>query len=724
MDSISLTSSMRANLLALRDTSALTSITQKRLATGLKVNSAIDNPLSYYTARSLHNRAGDLSVLLDSMSMGIQIIKAATEGVETGIKILEQMHSVAGQAVQEPQTTVSGSEQTEETEGVKLTTRDLSEFEAEGYKVIRAGMTSNDILNLCRDDAKLVLAEDIKLDSGICIEGLKDITIDGNGHTLSFDTSDSDESVLNFNNSQSVLHNINIEFTNTSNSNCAAIYVDGGDLEVSSVNINCKGNYAYGISAKHSANVTIDTTAGIRVDGEYAQKINDPNSSVYNGRSNTQALLNEIGADALAATAANQFYVGSKTDAHFGQGKWYLPAIGEWAEAYGTDTSQITNYRGKSGANGDNKILINNTLSALRKKGVEAEELGRTGNGYYWSSSEYNDNCSWIFRFSDGSRYNKVEDSNHSVRCFQLLENCFSGANAPKIGDVMYTDLSYGSADAYDGSKTAAGVVTWVSEDGKSAKIMNLKDLSFGSYNEVGKFNPDNPYNNTYKYTYHTTIAKYLENAKGIDDFTGTFDTTTITITNGENINGVDDFIGDFGGTINDEEKPIYLQNTEYVVKQFNELLQQYDTLIRDSSYKGINLINGDLFSVVFNEDMSSRIEMSGYDISSKHIGLNPVSWETSHDIESTIDTVAQAVSALRDVSVELGNSYSIIQTRHGFTQNLINVLTEGADNLTLADMNEEAANMLALQTRQQLGVTALSLSSQSARSVLSLFQS
>ena len=90
--------------------------------------------------------------------------------------------------------------------------------------------------------------------------------------------------------------------------------------------------------------------------------------------------------------------------------------------------------------------------------------------------------------------------------------------------------------------------------------------------------------------------------------------------------------------------------------------------------------------------------------------------------ISDTLDAVSGAISTLRDTASALGNNYSIVENRQSFTENLINVLTEGADNLTLADMNEESANMLALQTRQQLAVNSLSLASQAAQSVLKLF--
>lgn len=90
--------------------------------------------------------------------------------------------------------------------------------------------------------------------------------------------------------------------------------------------------------------------------------------------------------------------------------------------------------------------------------------------------------------------------------------------------------------------------------------------------------------------------------------------------------------------------------------------------------------------------------------------------------INASITEVEGAVSKLRNMASVFGNNYSIVENREEFTENLINVLEEGADKLTLADMNEESANMLALQTRQQLAINSLSLASQAAQSVLSLF--
>ena len=96
--------------------------------------------------------------------------------------------------------------------------------------------------------------------------------------------------------------------------------------------------------------------------------------------------------------------------------------------------------------------------------------------------------------------------------------------------------------------------------------------------------------------------------------------------------------------------------------------------------------------------------------------------FSSATSIEASITQTVEAINILRDYASGFGNNYSIVETRQSFTENLINVLEEGADNLTLADMNEESANMLALQTRQQLAINSLSLASQAAQSVLRLF--
>lgn len=100
MSDIVLTSAVRENLLSLKNTANLQSRTQERLATGLKVNSALDNPNSFFTAAGLNDRAGDLSNLLDNMGQAVQTIKAAGDGIESITKLVDSAKAIANQALQ------------------------------------------------------------------------------------------------------------------------------------------------------------------------------------------------------------------------------------------------------------------------------------------------------------------------------------------------------------------------------------------------------------------------------------------------------------------------------------------------------------------------------------------------------------------------------------------------------------------------------------------------
>ncbi|WP_417670877.1 flagellin [Roseibium sp.] len=100
MSDIVLSSAVRENLLSLKSTAKLQSTTQNRLATGLKVNSALDNPNSFFTAAGLNDRASDLANLLDNMGQAVQTIRAADDGITAITKLVESAKAIANQALQ------------------------------------------------------------------------------------------------------------------------------------------------------------------------------------------------------------------------------------------------------------------------------------------------------------------------------------------------------------------------------------------------------------------------------------------------------------------------------------------------------------------------------------------------------------------------------------------------------------------------------------------------
>lgn len=208
-----------------------------------------------------------------------------------------------------------------------------------------------------------------------------------------------------------------------------------------------------------------------------------------------------------------------------------------------------------------------------------------------------------------------------------------------------------------------------------------------------------------------------------IGGFTATVENGQIKISNSKGI--VANVSGTiFGITFNGE---IGNSTRTTSMKQYNEILDQIDQLAKDSGYKGVNLLQGNDLKVVFNEDRSSYLTINGTfaDTSDEGLKISRAEDWTNPDneaIDASISELENAITSLRNMASEFGNNYSIVENRENFTESLINVLEEGSDKLTLADMNEESANMLALQTRQQLAINSLSLASQAAQSVLSLF--
>jgi flagellin len=174
--------------------------------------------------------------------------------------------------------------------------------------------------------------------------------------------------------------------------------------------------------------------------------------------------------------------------------------------------------------------------------------------------------------------------------------------------------------------------------------------------------------------------------------------------------------------------------------EQYGDLMSQIDAIAGSSTYGGVNLLNSDDLNVRFE---SSALNVKGFSATASDLGLSTVAttnaygdgnggtyqysgdgwgWSLNVEIDVDMGKLATAKSTLQNQASQLANNLAIIKTQSDFTTNMANTLTEGAGNLTLADMNEEGANMLMLQTRQSLSTTALSLASQSAQSVMRLF--
>ncbi len=163
------------------------------------------------------------------------------------------------------------------------------------------------------------------------------------------------------------------------------------------------------------------------------------------------------------------------------------------------------------------------------------------------------------------------------------------------------------------------------------------------------------------------------------------------------------------------------------LVSQYNNIISQINATSQDSSFNGINLLNGDQLKLTFDETGKSTLNISGVTFNATGLGLNTLTVGTdfldNNSANAVLTQLGAASDTLRSEASALGSNLSIVQIRQDFNKNLINVLQTGASNLTLADSNEEAANSQALSTRQSIAVSALALANQSQQSVLQLLR-
>ena len=670
---------MRSNLLSLQQIAKLQDSTQLRLSTGLKVNSAIDNPSSYYTASSLNNRAEDLSALLDSMGQSVQTIKAATEGIEKAEDLLELAKATA--------TDISEKISSENIFAIVSTKTEL-------LNAVDKWESGNGLIVLAEDinmgSTKLELKDNQKLVGLNYIDGSQKRaelswtfaagSADGRGMITAEDNLLSDIKIT-----------YNSENIDDKNTTFNAIYNDGHKLNL------------------HNVDLTVNHTATWET-GQIISGIENVNSGLIH-------MSGKVTLNSTSTRACNRYLINHQDKT--------CQLVLEEDSLLDIKSSQIGSRAIYSGTN----IFLG-----------EVTVASNSGN-------------SFLFNVGNFSFYNKfsLKQSVTSTSIFYNCETSFYGETNIEVLNYNHWLFNGGTSNIY-GKLTvyldkSVNTNRFVSDN----HTMNIQSgaevlLSMGQNNAWISDQSTNQIN-------ISAGAKFgvKKDNSGIDKLYQADKDTNITTSSSEQ---VDDFVGVDGlsvtgtfpqsaydaamadltaeiakigtrsheSTLNDKDKISNYQTSLTQGQKYTDIIKQYDDLIKDSAYKGVNLLQGDDLKVIFNENRSSTVDVLGQDIRSDEIGLITTDWKSLADIKQSFDELTNAKNTLRSASTKLGNYYSIITERETFTDNLINVLEEGADKLTLADMNEESANMLSLQTQQQLAINSLSLASQASQAVLRLF--
>ncbi len=560
-----LTAALRNNLLSLQNTQSLIDKTQLRLATGLKVNSALDNAQNFFAAQSLSNRASDLNRLLDGIGQSIQTIKSADNAVSSLLNLVEQADSVATQA---RDALAGGSAEARVTGN-----RDLS---GETNVTAINGIANGDTIVISVTDPDSTTAGAlVDFDTGNANQ--QDLTI-------TFNTNDSIEQIIAEINDNNNLTDRVVEARLDSEGNLEIKSLNGGNVRINFVTA----------AATDAANLGLAQALGfgdqalIRADGG-------------NGTNNVEVT-------ALSTPSLTSFAL--------------YEASGNLAER-------------------------SDLISALTDNAGTALNTGINNAGDTFSIG-INGGSAVSFTLNAATIQSFIDTINTNTSLNELVQATFDD----ETGQITIR--------AIDSSVQTVQI-------GFTGNAANdALNIGFGTHSLV----------------------------------TGTAANAQI-----ENL-----YLGAAAGELATLEE------------EYTNILAQIDALVGDAGYRGTNLLNGDDLTTFFNEDRSSSLITEGVVFTSGGLGISEANFSRIESVDDAITEIRLATDTIRSFGNSIANDLAIIQTREDFTKNTINNLEEGADKLTVADQNEEGANLLALQTRQTLGVTSLALASQSQQAVLRLF--
>lgn len=198
--------------------------------------------------------------------------------------------------------------------------------------------------------------------------------------------------------------------------------------------------------------------------------------------------------------------------------------------------------------------------------------------------------------------------------------------------------------------------------------------------------------------------------------------TGTNSITLGGSQTGVGTLVGVTGLSAGATTFTANALRTTYAT-QFDALRTQIDAAVSDAGYNGINLLNGGSKSVSLNETGTSTVTLSGSTINSTNLGLvaSTNNFQIDSDITTALANITSALSTLQAQTAALGNNQAILDARTQFNKSMATILQAGADNLVKSDTSADSALLLALQTRQQLAASSMSVASNSDKLALRL---
>jgi hypothetical protein len=750
MSGIILSSSVRQNLLSLQATADLLSTTQNRLATGKKVNTALDNPTNFFTAQSLDSRASDISNLLDGIGNGVQVLQQANTGLTSLQKLVDTAKSLANQALQ---TTLGYSTKS----NVSTSIAGATATDLRGTTAYANATASSNVLVDGTAGGATAAGAATKL-SGVSASLVGTAATAGNGVAA---LTTAITLIAATGNSATALAG-------------AAQPTDGQTLTVDGHTITFKlgtvpAAAAVPAGSGASGNLVTDGAGNSTV---YLGSTGTPSGTVGDllnaidlasgvqkaaNASGTATLSNSSGTNASITAGAITLTTGTGADLNIAGKANLLNALGLTTQVGG---GSVTITKGRTtGAtflgtliqdgstlniNG-NTITYKNAATPLAANvpagsGVSGNVVtdGSGNSTVYLQSATIADTLTAIDLATGVKTAANV--SGTATLTTVGTASSISASGVLQLSTGTAADLSVtgtgnalsalgltgntGTATAFTASRAAgAGTIsgrtlTFTSFSGGAAVNLTFGDGTGGTVKTLDQLNAQLLNNN---------LSATIDSSGKLTVSVGN-DYASLTLGSAA-AGGI--IGGTLSSTFSNPTAPVADVAAQAIrsnlVTQYNNILTQITTTAQDSSFNGVNLLAGDTLKLTFNETGKSTLSITGVNFNASGLGLSNLTSGADFIDNATTNKVVTSLSnastALRTEGSTLGSNLSIVQIRQNFAKNLINVLQTGSSNLTLADTNEEAANSQALSTRQSIAVSALALANQSQQSVLQLLR-
>ncbi|MBM7483960.1 flagellin [Bradyrhizobium sp. USDA 3686] len=757
MSGIVLSSSVRQNLLSLQSTADLLATTQNRLSTGKSVNSALDNPTNFFTAQSLDNRASDINNLLDGIANGVQVLQAANTGITSLQKLIDSAKSIANQALQ---TTVGYSTKSNVSATIAGATaadlRGTTSFAsatassnvvfsgaaggttaATGTTTLGATIGSFASTGATAGDGTTALTGAITLiaTNGTTATGLAGNaqpadgdTVTVNGKTITFRSGAAPASTA-VPSGSGVSGNLVTDgsgnttvylATATVNDLLSAIDLASGVKTVSitagaATIATSASQPGAAVSTAVGGAVTLKSSTGadLSVTGKadllkalgLTTAVGGGNATVNVNRTTSSASLGATIADGSTLNVDGHVITFKNAPIPGSTGAPSVPS------GFGTSGNVLTD------GNGNSTVYlqagtVNDVLKAIDlATGVQTATVNANGTATLATATGQTNssiNASGQLKLSTG------------VNADLSITGTGNALNALGFAGNTGTSTAFTAARTSGVGGLSGKTLTFSSFNGGTAVNVTFGDGTSGTVKTLDQLNTKLQANNL-----TATI-----DANGLLTVSTTNDYASSTI--GSSAAG-----GSIGGTLTSAltfstasspvQDTVAQTSRSNLVSQYNNILNQIDTTSQDSSFNGVNLLNGDQLKLVFDETGKSNLSITGVTYNSKGLGLaaltSGVDFIDNSATNKVLSNLNAASSTLRSEASSLGSNLSVVQVRQDFNKSLINVLQTGSSNLTLADTNTEAANSQALSTRQSIAVSALSLANQSQQSVLQLLR-